>query len=222
MRTQLHLLVAIPAIALSGCRSKPTLPTNQHATPRTKEVLIRENGQDRHWVIRVGGLIVEEHGLAAHGDFHLVLEYPKGVHSPQVDSKEQEENVESVMKVFWPNGTVISETQQLGQKANGRDTVWWPNGKTAREASYVRGSPVGVWKFYDISGKFVGEGSHEDGKPWRGVFVGNGRPGIDFLESGLIEKQTFEGGVLKREETFLEDDFLKKHFSAEINRSAPP
>ena len=74
------------------------------AAQPSKEVIKREDGKDRHWVIKSNGLIVEEHGLTAHGDLHLMVEYAKGVQSPQIDALSRDTNAASVTTIFWPTG----------------------------------------------------------------------------------------------------------------------
>ena len=167
---------------------------------------MREDGQDRHWVMKTGALIKEEHYLTAHGDLHFVVEYPKGVHSPQVDSKGEKENAEAIAKGFWRNGKPMFVTPQVGEKANGQDFAWWPNGNIAREALFAMGTPSGKWKFYDQAGKLVGEGTYKDGKQWSGVFTGSENPGADFfLTLYPMKKKTYQDGNLVREEEFLKE-----------------
>ncbi len=207
MSTRLTLvLFSTVTIALCSCGSGPK-PSEQPKTPTlTKEVLLREDGQDRHWVMKADNVVKEEHYLTAHGDLHFVIEYPKGVHSPQVDSKGAKENAEAVAKGFWRNGKPMSVTPQVGEKANGQDFAWWPNGSIAREAHFAMGTPTGTWKFYDQAGKIVGEGTYKDGKRWSGRFTGSENPGADFfLTIYPMKKKTYQDGNIVREEEFLKE-----------------
>lgn len=206
-KVQFCLLTALLATLCCGCNStrKPSEQKAVAAT-RTKEVLLQVDGEPRHWVIRSGGLIVEEHYLTAHGDLHYVVEYPKGVRNPQVDSPQKEKDVESAVKGFWPNGKPMSVTPCSGERPNGRDLVWWPSGSLARKSLFVMGSPTGAWKFYDESGRLVGTGIYENGKRRNGIFVGNEHAGADFFVTTYpMKKQTFENGVLKHEEDFVKE-----------------
>src|SRR6185503_6132839 len=49
---------ALLGLVLCGCSS----------APKSREVLLRRDGQDRHWIVRRHGVVVEEHYLTAHGD----------------------------------------------------------------------------------------------------------------------------------------------------------
>jgi len=197
---QSFVLVVTAGLVLFSCSSRPSVSSLK------KEVLLQEDGQDRHWVMRADGMIMEEHYLTAHGDLHVVVEYPKGVHNPQVDARGEKENVESVVKGFWRNGKRMSATPQVAEKANGRDLVWWPSGSIAREALFVMGTPTGTWKFYNESGQVLWEGTYKNGKRWSGTFIGSERPGADFfLTMYPMKKITFGGGVLLHEEEFLKE-----------------
>ena len=194
----------------STLRSNPGMQAGVAEQPRTepltREVLLHEHGQDRHWVMKVGGLIKEEHSLTAHGDLHFVAEYAHGVHTPQVDSMGEKENAEAIVKGFWRNGRPMSTTPQVGEKVNGQDFAWWPNGNIAREASFVMGMPSSTWMFYDQAGKLVGEGTYKDGKRWNGVFTGSERPGGDFFFTMYpMKKKAYQDGNLVREEDFLDE-----------------
>jgi len=200
-----YLLVMASAAPLCcGCKSIQHSPRHEdNLAETTKEVLLQEAGQDRHWVIRAGGLIMEEHGLMAHSDFHVIIEYPRGVHKPQMDPKGEIENTESLVRGFWRNGKPLSVTPHFGDKADGRDLVWWPSGNIAREALFLMGTPAGTWKFYNESGQAIGEGTYQDGKRWTGTFVGNPGPGMNFFRNqNPMIKETFDGGVLIKEEEF--------------------
>jgi hypothetical protein len=207
MRTRpTFLLFGAIALAMCGCGSKPKSSEHPKTATLTKEVLLREDGQDRHWVMKADNVIKEEHYLTAHGDLHFVVEYPKGVQSPQVDSKGPKEDVEAVAKGFWRNGKPMSITPQVGEKANGQDFAWWPNGSIAREAQFAMGARIGTWKFYDQAGKLVGEGTYKDGKRWSGVFTGSENPGADFfLTMYPMKKKIYQDGNIVREEEFLKE-----------------
>jgi hypothetical protein len=200
------ILFSVIAAVVFGCSSNPTNSEQANTATLTKEVLLHEDGQDRHWIMKAGNLIREEHYLTAHGDLHFVVEYPKGVRNPQVDSKDVKENAEAVTRGYWRNGKRMSATPQVGEKANGQDFAWWPNGNIAREALFVMGKPSGRWKFYDQSGIPVGEGTHEGGRRWSGVFVGSENPGADFfLTMYPMKKKTYKDGNLVQEEEFLKE-----------------
>ncbi len=162
---------ALITLVLFGCSSGA----------KSREVLLRQDGQDRHWVVRHHGLIVEEHYLTAHGDIPVVIEYAKGVRTPQVDSNEKEKAGTSRVRMFWPKGQMMSETSAFDGEADGSDRVWWQSGKLARDAVFEHGEPVGVWKFYRPSGELLGEGAFKDGKRQSGVFLGLDNPGGDFF-----------------------------------------
>lgn len=192
---------------LSGCNSKGKqsgevkLPAHE-----SRVVLLQEDGEDRHWVIKNKGLILEEHGLTAHGDLHVIAEYPKGVRKPQFDAAERDETAEAVSTIFWPNGNRMCRTHIIGAKENGKDLVWWPNGNLAREADFSMGAPNGTWSFFDQAGKLVGEGTFQDGVRMTGAFIGNDRSGSDYFLSGFpMKKQIFENGAMKAEDVFLEE-----------------
>jgi len=210
-------LAFLTALASAGCTAKPEPRESRKVEDHTKQVLLQEGGKERHWVILSGGLITEEHYLTAHGDLHVVAEYPTGVRVPQVESPQREKDVRSVLRVFWLNAKPMSVTPRIGEKANGQELVWWPSGILAREAEFALGTPIGVWKFYDVSGRAVGEGTYQSGKRWSGIFVGNDSPGAEFILKGDLKKQTFEGGVLTHEEGFADEEFIEKHFSKEMN-----
>lgn len=181
---------ALAVFVLCGCSSGP----------KSREVLLRQDGQDRHWVVRSHGLIVEEHYLTAHGDLPVVIEYAKGVRTPQVDSQQKEKAGVSRVKMFWPKGQMMSETSALNGEAHGPDRIWWEGGKLAREAVFEHGEPVGVWRFYRPTGEFLGQGTFKDGKRRGGVFVGLDNPGGDFFFGHKM--QVFENGKMIREEDF--------------------
>jgi antitoxin component YwqK of YwqJK toxin-antitoxin module len=135
-----------------------------------------------------------------------VVSYPKGVHHPQVDAKNTEEGVQSVAEAFWRNGKQMASTPQIGMKANGRDRAWWPNGNLAREAVFALGSATGTWKFYDESGKFVGEGTYKNGKRYQGIFIGSDASGGGFfLTSYPMKLQTYSNGGFLNEGIFLKE-----------------
>lgn len=205
MRRSLILFIAVAAV-ICGCCSKPTL-SERATTPRlTKEILLHADGQDRHWVMKAGGLIREEHYLTAHGDLHVVVEYPKGVHSPQVDTKGKREDAEALTRAYWRDGKRMSVTPMVGDTVNGLDFAWWPNGNMAREAVFVMNEPSGTWKFYDLSGRLMGKGVCKDGRRWSGVFVGDPNPGADFFWTSYpMKKETYKDGSLIREEEFLKE-----------------
>jgi len=180
-------------------------PEQPKPTDLTKEVLPHEDGIDRHWIMKSGDLIKEEHYLTAHGDLHFIVEYAKGVPSPQVDSSGAKEGAEAVVRGFWRNGKRMSVTPQVGEKANGQEFAWWPNGNIAREAQFAMGAPSGTWGFYDQSGKLVGEGIYQNGERWRGLFIGSDSPGADFLTMYPMKKKTYQDGKLVREQEFLKE-----------------
>src|SRR6059036_884137 len=101
------ILFSAIAAGVCSCSSKVKVSGQPKGVSLTKEVLLREDGQDRHWVMKAGSLIKEEHYLTAHGDLHFVVEYAKGVLSPQVDSTGEQEKAEAVTKGFWRNGRLM-------------------------------------------------------------------------------------------------------------------
>lgn len=172
----------------------------------SKEVILHEDGKDRHWLVKSNGVIIEEHGLTAHGDLHVLFEYPTGVRAPQIDAPAKDTNIQSVATMFWRGGTRMSRTPLVGEIPNGQDFLWWPNGKMFREARFVMGTPVGVWKYYDRKGGRIGEGVFQDGKRKSGMFIGGNRAGyFFFFTSYPIKQQQFENGVLKEEMDFLKE-----------------
>jgi hypothetical protein len=194
------------AIAVSSCSSTPKSAEESKRATLRKVVLLREDGRDRHWIMKAGDLIKEEHYLTAHGDLHFVLEYPKGVQSPQVDCKGAKANAEAVARGFWQNGKPMSVTPQVGEKANGQDFAWWPNGSIAREAHFAMGTPTGTWKFYDQAGKLVGEGIYKDGKRWSGILTGSENSGANFfLTAYPMKTTTYVDGNIVREDEFLKE-----------------
>ena len=199
-------LMLAAAVLLAWVLSARAADAGHSQTKRSKEVLKREGGKDRHWLIKSNKLIVEEHGLTAHGDLHLMVEYSEGVQTPQIDATSKDTNAPSVATMFWPNGKRMSRTPAIGGAANGQDLLWWPNGKLFRQADFVMGIPTGVWKYWDQKGKFVGEGTYNNGKRQKGVFVGDDRSGLFFFFTSYPMKlQSFENGVLKEEHDFLKE-----------------
>src|SRR5262245_23840724 len=110
------ILLGSIAAATCSCNSKPRIPEQPKSVALTKEVLLHEDGQDRHWVMKADNLIKEEHYLTAHGDLYFMIEYPKGVHSPQVDSKREKENAEAIAKGFWRNGKIDTAGRRKSQR----------------------------------------------------------------------------------------------------------
>jgi len=203
MRSLLTLAVLTATLSTSPSFAAPAAVTNSPAT-LSKVVLQHEDGTDRHWLIKSNALIIEEHYLT--GDLHVMVRYPNGVRTPQVDAppKDLDANVESIATVFWSNGKRMSLTPMIGGKPNGQDFVWWPGGQLAREAHFAMGDPTGVWKFYDQQGKSVGEGTFKNGKPADGIFIGEDSAGGDFfLTDYPIRKKRYENGVVKEREVFL-------------------
>ncbi len=204
---QISVVFAVVAAAHFGPRSTSAAAdaaTNQNKL--SKEVIKREGGKDRHWLVKSNALIIEEHGLTAHGDLHLMVEYPKGVQAPQIDVPTKATNIESVATMFWPDGKHMSRTPAVGEAANGQDRLWWPNGKLFREAQFVMGTPTGTWKYYDKRGELIGKGTFENGKRQSGVFIGDDRSGFAFFFTSYpIKQQSFESGVLSEEVEFLKE-----------------
>src|SRR5262249_1367262 len=125
-----HLITTAAAITCLSTNVLAAEPGENETVPTNaiKEVLLREDGKDRHWVIKSNSVIVQEHYLTAHGDLRVMIEYTDGVKAPQVDAPERDTNAASVSTMFWPNGRRMSRTPQVGGLANGEDRVWWPNG----------------------------------------------------------------------------------------------
>ncbi len=202
--------VATAAFGLRSTSAADDAASNQKKL--SKEVITHEDGKDRHWLVKSNGFIIEEHGLTAHGDLHLMIEYPKGVRAPQIDGPTRDTNAESVATMFWRGGTRMSRTPAIGETPNGQDLLWWPNGKVFREAQFVMGTPTGIWKYYDKEGGLIGKGVFRDGKRQSGLFIGDDRSGFFFfLTNHPIKQQKFENGVLKEQVDFLrEPDFHEK------------
>jgi phosphohistidine swiveling domain-containing protein len=73
---KLHLVTALVAIITIGCSSLPKAgDAISNKSVQEKVVLQHANGQDRHWLMKSGGIIREEHCLSSHGDLHMVLQY---------------------------------------------------------------------------------------------------------------------------------------------------
>jgi hypothetical protein len=207
MNDFLRLLISIAAL-ISGLPASMSAaePDESAAAPTNviKEVLRREDGKDRHWVVRSNSMIVQEHGLTAHGDLHVMVEYPDGVKTPQIDAPKHDTNAVSVMTVFWPSGKRMSRTSQVGGSPHGEDRIWWPNGKIAREAHFARGHPDGVWKYFDQKGHQLGEGTFLFGGRQSGVFFGNDSPGGNYFFSNYpMKKSRFENGHLEEARDWL-------------------
>ncbi len=188
--THLIAVVALSTLLLSGCSPES----------KSNEVLVRQDGQDRHWIVRKDGLIVEEHYLTVHGDVHVVIEYEHGVKTPQLKSHERGGTGASRVKMFWPKGEIMSETSAFDGLPNGTDRVWWETGHLAREGSFEHGRPVGVWKYYRRSGEFFGEGSFLAGRRHDGTFVGLDNSGGNFFFGHDL--QVFKSGKMVREDKF--------------------
>ena len=205
----LRLLIAIAALNTGLPTSMSAAEPNKSGAAPTngiKEVLRREDGKDRHWVVRSNSMIIQEHGLTAHGDLHVMIEYLHGVKTPQMDAPNQDTNAASVTTVFWPNGKRMSRTPQVGGLAHGQDRIWWPNGQIAREAHFVRGKPDGVWKYFDQKGRPLGEGIFALSARQSGVFFGKDSPGGDiFFTIYPMKKSRYEHGQLKEEEDWLKE-----------------
>ena len=210
MKNPLGLLIAVAAwtfgllpttMSAAELNSSGPTPTNW-----IKEVLLRDDGKDRHWVIRSNSMIIQEHGLTAHGDLHVMVEYTHGVEAPQIDAPRRDTNAASVTTVFWPNGRRMSRTAQIGGLANGEDRIWWPDGHVAREAHFISGKPDGVWKYFDQTGRPLGEGTFVLGARQSGVFFGKDSPGGDFFFTIYpMKKSRYEHGQLKDEEDWLKE-----------------
>jgi antitoxin component YwqK of YwqJK toxin-antitoxin module len=80
---------------------------------------------------------------------------------------------------MWHLGSRVEEAWYDRDQRVGKEVMWHgcdngaavPGGK-AREGQYVNGQRTGVWKWWDIDGKPIGEGYYKKGKEWNGVFVG--------------------------------------------------
>jgi hypothetical protein len=196
------VVVGVLSVLVSACG---TAEGAKRQSKLSKEVIKEEDGVERHWLVKSDGLIVEEHGLTIHGNLHLMVQYPKGVRGPQIDSPNRDTNAESVATMFYRSGTRMSRPPMVGEEPNGKDFLWWPNGKLFREARFVMGTPTGVWKYYDKEGRLVGKGRFRHGKPQSGLFVGSDRSGyFFFFTSYPIKQQKYENGVLSQETDFFE------------------
>jgi hypothetical protein len=209
MKDPLPHLITTPVAIICLSTKILAADTNERERAPTnvaKEVLLREDGKDRHWVIKSNSVIVQEHCLTVHGDLHVMIEYPHGVKAPQVDAPERGTNAASVTTWFWPNGRRMSRTPQVGGLANGDDRVWWPSGQLAREAHFARGKPDGVWKYYDRKGRSLGEGAFALGARQSGVFFGNDNPGGAFFFTNYpMMKSRYDQGQMKEEEIWLKE-----------------
>jgi len=211
--SQIPVVFAMVAAVLFGPLSTPeAAEAANKQTKLSKEVIKHEDGKDRHWLVKSNALILEEHGLTAHGDLHVMVEYPKGVQAPQIDAPTKDTNIESVATMFWSSGTLMSRTPMIGQAPNGQDFLWWPNGKLFREAQFVMGTPTGLWNYYDKKGKLIGNGAFQNGKRQSGLFIGDNRSGFFFFFTLYpMKQQKFENGVLTEEVEFMkEPDFYEK------------
>src|SRR5260370_31250438 len=103
MRTfsQIPVVFAMVAAAFFGplSTSEAAEAANKQ-TKLSKEVIKHEDGKDRYWLVKSNALILEEHYLTAHGDLHVMVEYPKGVQAPQIDGPTKDTNIESVATMF--------------------------------------------------------------------------------------------------------------------------
>jgi hypothetical protein len=204
--SQLSIVFASISILAFGPATWAADATPSVQNKVSKEVITQVDGKDRHWLIKSNAVIIEEHGLTAHGDLHVMAEYPKGVRTPQLDASAKATNVESVVTMFWRDGTRMSRTPMIGEKSNGLDRLWWPNGKIFREAEFVMGTPAGVWNYYDKEARLIGKGTFRNGTRQSGLFIGDNRAGYFFFFTNYpIKQQTFENGVLKEEKEFLKE-----------------
>jgi hypothetical protein len=209
MNDPLRLLITIAALVAGLPTTMPAAEPHESAAAPTnviKEVLLREDGKDRHWVVRSNSMIIEEHGLTAHGDLHVMVEYTHGVRTPQIDAPKRDTNAASITTIFWPNGKRMSRTPQVGGLVHGDDRIWWRNGHIAREAHFVGGKPDGVWKYFDQKGNALGEGTFAFGARQSGVFFGKDSLGGNFFFTSYpMKKSRYEQGHLKEEQDWLNE-----------------
>src|SRR5690242_7945206 len=120
--SQISLVCAASVTAILGPNSASAADGAASAQNKlSKEVLVHQDGTDRHWLVKSNGVIIQEHGLTAHGDLHLLIEYPKGVRAPQLDASTKDTNIESVAIMFWRDGARMSRTPMVGEAPNGHD-----------------------------------------------------------------------------------------------------
>ena len=56
---------------------------------------------------------------------------------------------------YYPSGKVWSEGYFRNGKSDGKRLTYFPNGKLRYEAHYKEGQWVGIWKFYDETGRLI-------------------------------------------------------------------
>ncbi len=60
----------------------------------------------------------------------------------------------NVLREFYPDGTLQSETEIREGIRHGRHREYFPNGKLKLRGKYVKNHPKGTWKYYTEEGKF--------------------------------------------------------------------
>ena len=63
----------------------------------------------------------------------------------------------NVLREFYPDGTLQSETEIKDGRRHGRHREYYENGKLKLRGKYSKGQPKGTWKFYSEDGEPIGK-----------------------------------------------------------------
>ncbi len=94
------------------------------------------------------------------GDF--MMRYPNGV--IQIRGYYKNGKREGEWVAFFPSGKVQSEGYFTQGKRDHKGTVYYDNGQKMYEGMYKEGYQVGVWRFYDNTGKLKEEVDYDKKK----------------------------------------------------------
>ena len=113
-----------------------------------------------------------------------------------------------IVKSFYPNGNLWSETTYKDGKPDGWRKEYYENGNLQFETTFKDGKQEGLSKGYYPNGNLEGEGTFKDGKPeglWKEYYEnGNLKDEITFKDGkpeGLV-KEYYENGKLRQEVIF--------------------
>lgn len=65
---------------------------------------------------------------------------------------------------YYCNGFKKNEFYHLGLGVDGKMTWWYENGVIESESFYDKNIPIGLWKYYDDSGKLIKTEKYENGE----------------------------------------------------------